>query len=296
MMCNSKRNSRKLASLGIGCARRALPRTHAQVGRGDAVDLSPLHVVADPQMHVDYTQFFVPFDKVLAFYTSRGLSSEKQGLLATGSLTLQNIRDMCSKDGVRTYELGGHIETTKQATGWLKELTFHIHSDVIGFDSRPWVMRPFIMHDSVKHGLLWHLHPYDTMPYLDSFNENISNFFSVEDVMMAVTHPRVITAIFNKQPTADCQAHVACIFLFAYIPPPDDAGLQPIDGFPPRLAQWVGGIVDEYKKGKLKIDWKKLQNECIAWGVRFRFFFEYNDEAVSKAIARMLMPNWRDEK
>jgi hypothetical protein len=203
---------------------------------------------------------------------------------------LSELKKLAAYNGVKTYELAGNVVIDKL------KLDFHLNHNGIGIDLKD--NRPCTFHRLDGVNPIWHLHPTDTMPYLDENQNNISNCFSVEDVDFVISNPMTPSIILNTK-MVHSSLKYPCIYVFAFVPhdikfynAPGTNLTSPTDSLKVYLTSYQRVVVDfilhkMYTKDD-RIDWEDIKRTFRLSGIRFEYLFEYSNSNLHTIVTNIL--------
>jgi len=179
-------------------------------------------------------------------------------------ITLQEMKCLARKcTGVVNLELTGsgkYIGDNLRFNINKKNVNFDLTNDVPNVDA------------DLTRKIVWHLHPWNVS--LD-YNRNIPNFFSLEDIRVAIDYPNHIFIIFNMS----CQDPRIPVIYLVWA----DKGIKK-NIAKKKLKDIYPDINFRLLNGDHQVDFFHFKKEMKEAGLNFHFLYRYDERSIKRIL------------
>jgi hypothetical protein len=209
------------------------------------------------------TNHKIPKDKLIKFTSMKNPKLKK--IIEKRKINLNEMKELNKKcTGIVNLELSGHAKITKD-----NDIRFYIDYYNSYFDTKDLIPN---VEAREKEDIIWHIHPWNVS--LDYVN-NAANYFSYEDIKIAVTFPGKKFIVFNM---ISSQPKVPVMYVFYA------EKCVRKNETKKRIKQLFRNMEDKLHSRNYNIDWECIKEELKMYQVSFNYYFRINKKSLIKIL------------
>ena len=204
----------------------------------------------------------IPKNKLIEFTTMKNPNLKK--IVEKGKIDLNEMKKLNKKcSGIVNLELSGHAEIKEN------EIYFYIDYYNSFFDTKNFIPN---VEAKESEDIIWHIHPWNIS--LDYAN-NAGNYFSYEDIAIAVTFPGKKFIVFNMI-SKDPQVPVMYVFYA-------DKDVEK-KKTKRRIKELFKHMEDKLHTGNYYVDWECIKEQLSYYKLHFNYYFRVNKKSLINVL------------